>query len=159
VQFSKRFPAGFLGAKWCSVIFSLNFFLIGSSVLYAQDVWQGPTVDQSWFTNGNWTLGAPPTAAQSALVDNGGIAQIPALITGGAAAIPALPAGAVASTLTVGATIPGSTVQLLPGGVLVLTNPLIIGTEGTFRFSGGTLADAAGAVSYTHLTLPTICSV
>jgi len=133
VQFSKRFPAGFRRARWYSVIFSL---LIGSSALYAQNVWvgPGPFVDESWFTPGNWTLGVP-TNTQSALVDNGGIAIIEAPDGSGAA---------LANTLTIGATVPGSTVQLL--GTLTLGNPLIIGTNGTFRFSGGTLFGAGGAI-------------
>jgi len=146
VQFSKRFSAGSRGAKWCSVIFSLNFFLIGSSVLYAQDVWQGPNPDESWFTPTNWTLGIP-TAAQAAVVDNGATAQIKAAtVVPGTAQIAAAPAVAVASTLTIGATVPGSTVQLLTGFTLTLTNPLIIGTDGTFRFSGGLLTGAGGAI-------------
>ena len=142
MQFSKRFPAGSRCARWCSVIFSL---LIGSSALHAQNVWvgPGPFVDESWFTPGNWTLGVP-TNTQSALVDNGSLAQIPAPITGGTAQIAAAPTGAVASTLTIGTTVPGSTVQLL--GTLTLGNPLIIGTNGTFRFSGGTLFGAGGAI-------------
>ena len=146
MQFSKRFSAGSRGAKWCSVIFSLNFFLIGSSVLYAQDVWQGPNPDESWFTPTNWTLGIP-TAAQAAVVDNGATAQIKAAtVVPGTAQIAAAPAVAVASTLTIGATVPGSTVQLLTGFTLTLTNPLIIGTDGTFRFSGGLLTGAGGAI-------------
>jgi autotransporter-associated beta strand protein len=78
------------------------------------------------------------------LVDNGSIAQIPAPITGGTAQIAAAPTGAVAFTLTIGTTVPGSTVQLL--GTLTLGNPLIIGTNGTFRFSGGTLFGAGGVI-------------
>ena len=136
MRFSKRFLTGSRLAKWYSVIFSLNFLLIGSSALYAQDVWQGPNPDESWFTDGNWSLGLPPTAAQTAVVNNGAIAQI------GGEETPV----ALASTLTIGATIPGSTVQLLPGGLLDLTNPLIIGPNGTLRFSGGDLAGAGGVI-------------
>jgi hypothetical protein len=125
VQFSKRFPAGSRCAKWCSVIFSLNLFLIGSSALYAQNVWVGQGTS-SWFTPGNWTLGVP-TNTQSALVDNGSIATIVEATN------------AVAATLTIGPTIPGSTVQLDAGGILTLTNPLVIGPDGTVRFDSGTV--------------------
>jgi outer membrane autotransporter protein len=134
VQLPTRFLVDFLSAKPWPVVCSL--ILIGSSASYAQDVWQGPT-NGSWFTPRNWTLGSPPTFAETALVDNGTVAQIGPQVEGGFA---------TAGTLTIGATVPGSTVQLLPGGRLEITNPLIIGAEGTLLFSGGSLVGGGNVI-------------
>jgi outer membrane autotransporter protein len=134
VQLPTRFLVDFLSAKPWPVVCSL--ILIGSSASYAQDVWQGPT-NGSWFTPRNWTLGSPPTFAETALVDNGTVAQIGPQVERGFA---------TAGTLTIGATVPGSTVQLLPGGRLEITNPLIIGAEGTLLFSGGSLVGGGNVI-------------
>ena len=134
MQLPTRFLVDFLSAKPWPVVCSL--ILIGSSASYAQDVWQGPT-NGSWFTPRNWTLGSPPTFAETALVDNGTVAQIGPQVEGGFA---------TAGTLTIGATVPGSTVQLLPGGRLEITNPLIIGAEGTLLFSGGSLVGGGNVI-------------
>ena len=134
MQLPTRFLVDFLSAKPWPVVCSL--ILIGSSASYAQDVWQGPT-NGSWFTPRNWTLGSPPTFAETALVDNGTVAQIGPQVEGGFA---------TAGTLTIGATVPGSTVQLLPGGSLEITNPLIIGAEGTLLFSGGSLVGGGNVI-------------
>jgi autotransporter-associated beta strand protein len=118
VQSPPRFLVAFLSAKrW---LCALSLILIESSILYGQDTWLGPT-NGSWFTPTNWSLGAPPTSTQTAFVTNGTISQIAAT-------------GAVATTLTIGT--PGSTVQLLPGGSLSVTN-VLIDPGGTLRFSGG----------------------
>jgi autotransporter-associated beta strand repeat len=125
-----------LAKPWLGV---LSLILIGSSGLYGQNVWQGGATSTDWFTAINWTLGVP-TSSQTALVDNGTTAQIPE-------------GSAVANTLTVGSTVAGSTVQLLDAGTLTLTNPLIIGTGGTFRFSGGTLVAANGTPLHNNGTI------
>src|SRR4029077_9180106 len=73
----------------------------------------------------------------TALVDNGTVAQIG-------------PGGeqrdATAGTLTIGPTVAGSTVQLLPGGRLDITNPLLIGANGTLLFSGGNLSGGGNVI-------------
>jgi outer membrane autotransporter protein len=121
----------------------LSLMLIGSVTMNAQIptiVWNDNTGDNNWFTPGNWASpdGTPapiPTSSDFAVVNNGTTAQIAG-------------AGAVAGTLYIGESIPGdsiagipavagSTVRLLPGGDLTVTNPVVIGTEGTLRFSGG----------------------
>jgi autotransporter-associated beta strand protein len=125
------------GIRWsnCWVIaVALNFLFLGPSVLHAQtDTWQGPTqLDASWFTNLNWTapgvgvpIHLPPISTQNAIVNNGTTAQVgPSLIT------------ATAANLTIGATTPGSTVQVLAGANLILSS-VTIGPQGTLRFSGG----------------------
>ena len=132
VKSPTRFILGsLLGKRWLVAI-ALNAVVIGPSALHAQDAWQGPTTDSSWFTPGNWSLQLPPTAAQTALVDNGTTAQIGALPSG--------ITSATAATLTIGATVAGSTVQMLPGGTLTVgngTGTVVIGPGGTLRFSGG----------------------
>jgi outer membrane autotransporter protein len=117
----------FLSAKRWSLVSSL--ILIGSSASHAQDIWQSPSTS-SWFVSSNWSFERPPSSEDSALVDNGTIAQIGPQDERSAA---------TAGTLTIGATVPGSTVQLLPGGRLDVTNPLIIGADGMLLFSGGAL--------------------
>jgi outer membrane autotransporter protein len=129
-----RFLVDILPAKRWPVVFSL--ILIGSSASYAQDIWQGPT-NGSWFTPGNWSLGTPPSIEQNALVDNGTVAQIGLQVER---------RRATAGTLTIGATVPGSTVQLLPGGTLDIINPLIIGADGTLLFSGGNLSGGGNVI-------------
>jgi autotransporter-associated beta strand protein len=144
VRCSARFLVDcFLAKPWLGV---LSLILIGSSGLYGQEnVWQGAATSISWFTASNWSLGAPPTINQTALVNNGTTAQI--------AQIPEGSAEAEANTLTVGSTVAGSTVQLVDAGRLTLTNPLIIGTGGTFRFSGGTLVAANGTPLHNNGTI------
>jgi fibronectin-binding autotransporter adhesin len=138
VRCSARFLVDcFLAKPWLGV---LSLILIGSSGLYGQDVWQGGATSTDWFNEGNWSLRAPPTINETALVDNGTTAQV----TGG---------NAVANTLTVGSTVAGSTVQLVDAGTLTLTNPLIIGPGGTFRFSGGTLVGANGTPLHNNGTI------
>jgi outer membrane autotransporter protein len=134
VQLPTRFLVDFLSAKPWSVMFSL--ILIGSSASYAQDIWQSPT-NSSWFVPGNWSFERPPTSEQTALVDNGTVAQIGPQVEGGRA---------TAGTLTIGSTVAGSTVQLLPGGRLDIINPLIIGADGTLLFSGGSLVGGGNVI-------------
>ncbi|MBV8176224.1 MAG: autotransporter-associated beta strand repeat-containing protein, partial [Verrucomicrobia bacterium] len=119
-------------------------------------IWTDGAGDNNWFNPNNWRPAptpspAPspassvtavsaspdptPTSSDTAVVNNGTTAQIAAT-------------GAVANTLDIGvpvndptgAPIPavaGSTVQLLPGGDLAIGNTVVIGPEGTLRFSGG----------------------
>jgi hypothetical protein len=128
VECLKRFLLACQYFKWWPVILSLKFLLIGSPALYGRvqlDAWQGPT--SSWFMPSNWSLGAPPLSSQNALVNNGTTAQIAA-------------SGAVASTLTIGGTAAGSTVQMQPRGSLgssAAPANIVIGQGGTLRFSGG----------------------
>jgi outer membrane autotransporter protein len=56
-------------------------------------------------------------------------------VNGGTAQIAA--AGEVVNALTIGTAVAGSTLQMLPGGGLTVNSPVIIGTGGTLRFSGG----------------------
>jgi autotransporter-associated beta strand protein len=127
VQSFKRSLVDWLYARYWLMGLSLNVMILGSSTLHGQDTWQGPTTDSSWFTKGNWSLQAPPTDIDPAVIDNGTTAQI---ANGNAAA----------DSLTVGGTTAGSTVQFLPGGTLVVTNSVVIGAGGTLRFSGGELS-------------------
>ena len=108
--------------RW--IVGALTCVLIGSSALYAQDdLWKGPAGSSSWFTPGSWSLGQKPTGAQNAFVENGTTAQVDAV-------------GATAATLTIDG---GSTVQIMPGGSLQLTNPLMIGRQGRYLYTGGTV--------------------
>jgi outer membrane autotransporter protein len=66
---------------------------------------------------------------------NGAITNGSISVNGGTAQIAA--AGEVVNTLTIGTTVAGSTLQMLPGGGLTVNSPVIIGTGGTLRFSGG----------------------
>jgi outer membrane autotransporter protein len=134
VQRFNRFLVDFRLVRCWPTFFSL--ILMGSPVLYGQDTWQSPT-NGSWFTPGNWTLERPPTARENAFVDNGTIAQIGPGVEG---------EHATAATLTIGATTPGSTVQLLPSGELDIINPLIIGAEGTLLFSDGDLSGGGNII-------------
>src|SRR5882762_970891 len=122
-----RFLADFLAAKRWPVVCSL--ILIGSSASYGQDTWLGPT-NSSWFGGSNWSFEHPPTSRETALVDNGTTVKIPVP--------PPETSFATAANLTIGTTTAGSTVQLT-GGRLTVTNPLIIGADGTLLFSGGSL--------------------
>jgi autotransporter-associated beta strand protein len=45
--------------------------------------------------------------------------------------------GEAVASLSIGTTASNSTLQLLPGGSLTVTNPVLIGPGGTLRFSGG----------------------
>jgi autotransporter-associated beta strand protein len=125
----KPFMANYLGATRWLVGCCLNLIFFGASILHAQNVWQGPTTDASWFTRGNWTLGEP-TVTQNVLIDNGSTAQV-ADGTGNA------------NGLTVGGSVAGSTLQFLPGGTLNSFGPIVIGVGGTLRFSGGFLSVTA----------------
>jgi autotransporter-associated beta strand protein len=129
VQSFKRSLVDWLSARCWLLGFSLYIVILGSSTLHGQDTWQGPTTDSSWFTQGNWSLQAPPTNTEAAVIDNGTTAQVTETDEG----------TATADTLTVGATTAGSTVQFLPGGILEVTNSVVIGPGGTLRFSGGEL--------------------
>ena len=120
----KLILGNYLSARCWLVGFSLIFILLGASISYGQDTWQGPTTDASWFTPGNWTLGQPPINTQSVEVDNGTTAQV-------------ADGTAEANTLTIGRTTAASTVQLLAGGDLDITTSIVIGKGGTLRFSGG----------------------
>jgi outer membrane autotransporter protein len=127
VRFSGRLLVDFLSAKrWLGV---LSLTLVGSSTLCAQDIWQGKT--GSWFTPANWSLGAPPTSQQNAVVDNGTTAQIPVP--------PEDTPFAMVATLTIGATKAASTVRLTGGNLGSQNAPVsvIIDSKGTFEFSGG----------------------
>jgi autotransporter-associated beta strand protein len=125
VQSFKRSSVDCLLIRYWLAGLSLNFILLGSSTVQGQDTWQGPTTNASWFTSSNWTL-QTPNAQQDVLVNNGTTAIVDA--SEGAAA-----------SLTIGTTVPGSTVQFMPGGDVTVTNAITIGTGGTLRFSGGTL--------------------
>lgn len=119
---AKRFSADFFGPKRWLTCFSL--ILIGSAASYAQeDIWQGRT--GSWFKSTNWSLGAPPTYFENALVDNGTTVKIES-------------GSAIAVDLTIGSSVSGSTVRLFAGATLNV-NTLNIGSSGTFIYSGGTL--------------------
>jgi autotransporter-associated beta strand protein len=135
-RFTKRSPAWPKGAEWslagclvakrCSVFFCLTLLLLGIPAAHAQvNEWEGGPGAGSWFSE-DWSLGSPPTAAQDAVVDNGSTAQIPL-------------AGAVALTLSIGATTPGSAVQMTGGNLTIGGGGgiLTIGPQGTLRFSGG----------------------
>jgi autotransporter-associated beta strand protein len=124
VRIIKLILGNYLSARCWLVGFSLIFILLGASISYGQDTWQGPTTDASWFTPGNWTLGQPPINTQSVEVDNGTTAQV-------------ADGTAEANTLTIGRTTAASTVQLLAGGDLDITTSIVIGKGGTLRFSGG----------------------
>ena len=59
------------------VLLGLGLFLIGAVTAYGQqDIWQGP-LNGSWFTGSDWSLGAPPTASESAIINSGAIVQVP----------------------------------------------------------------------------------
>jgi autotransporter-associated beta strand protein len=139
----ERFFLGRFLTKCRLGLAGLSLILIGSVTINAQTpsiIWTNNTGDDNWFNPGNWAVpsGSPapiPVSTDSAVVNNGTTAQIAA-------------AGAVANFLDIGepvtgptgAPIPavaGSTVQLLPGGDLTVSNPVVIGPEGTLRFSGG----------------------
>lgn len=126
VQFSNLALASFPSTRrW---LFSLSLLLLGSSTLYGQDSWQGPS--GSWFTSSDWSLGFPPNSSQAASIDNGTTVQIAAGPDG---------QQAFANSLTIGETTPGSVLQMLSGGVLTVSNAVVIGTGGTILFSGGTI--------------------
>jgi autotransporter-associated beta strand protein len=127
VESFKRSLVDWLSARYWLVGFSPIVMILGSSTLHGQDTWQGTTTDSSWFTNGNWSLKAPPADTDAAVIDNGTTAQI-------------ANGNAEADSLTVGGTTAGSTVQFLPGGTLVVTNSIVIGPGGTLQFSGGELS-------------------
>ena len=80
----------------------------------------------SWFTPSNWSLEMLPTSATAASVNNGTTAIVDEI-------------GGTAASLTVGMSVPGSTVQFVAGGFLTVTNAVTIGTGGTIEFSGGSL--------------------
>jgi autotransporter-associated beta strand protein len=139
VRSIKRFLVDYLWANCRPVLVWSSFSLVGSAQLNAQtptEIWTNSTGDNSWFTAGNWitpVAGTPariPTAQDIVTVNNGSTAQVGA-------------PNAAADSLFIGDSlagspaVAGSTVQLLPGGDLTVTNPVIIGTGGTLRFSGG----------------------
>jgi fibronectin-binding autotransporter adhesin len=126
VQFSDRSLAKLLLSKhW---LCGMGLLLIGASSLYGQDSWQGSS--GSWFTGSDWSLGVPPNAELNAIINNGTTVQIGPGPDG---------EQAFANSLTIGETTAGSTLQMLAGGVLNVSNPVIIGTGGTILFSGGTI--------------------
>jgi len=126
VQFSDRSLAKLLLSKhW---LCGMGLLLIGASSLYGQDSWQGSS--GSWFTGSDWSLGVPPNADLNAIINNGTTVQIGPGPDG---------EQAFANSLTIGETTAGSTLQMLAGGVLNVSNPVIIGTGGTILFSGGTI--------------------
>jgi autotransporter-associated beta strand protein len=126
VQFSDRSLAKLLLSKhW---LCGLGLLLIGASSLFGQDSWQGSS--GSWFNGSDWSLGAPPNIQLNAIIDNGTTVQVGPGPDG---------QQAFANSLTIGETTPGSTLQVLPGGVLNVSNPVVIGTGGTILFSGGTI--------------------
>ncbi|MBV8101755.1 MAG: autotransporter domain-containing protein [Verrucomicrobia bacterium] len=103
----------------------MGLLLIGGAAYGQQDVWQGPSTPSSWFTNGDWSLGAPPTSSENALVDNGTTVQI----TSGTAS---------AASVTVGGTV-GNSILETDGGTLNISGPLTIATGGEVLFSNGFL--------------------
>jgi fibronectin-binding autotransporter adhesin len=127
VQLSDRSLVSFFSPKhWLP---GVSLLLIGATTLYGQDSWQGPVgASSDWFLRTNWTDGVPITGV-NATVNNGGTAQIPVPPEG-------TPTATVA-TLTIGASVAGSTVQLIGGDLNA--NSVIIGPQGTFEFSGGLL--------------------
>src|ERR1700751_2805579 len=126
VQFSDRSLAKLLLSKhW---LCGMSLLLIGASSLYGQDSWQGSS--GSWVTGSDWSLGVPPNADLNAIINNGTTVQIGPGPDG---------EQAFANSLTIGETTAGSTLQMLAGGVLNVSNPVIIGTGGTILFSGGTI--------------------
>ena len=126
VQFSDRSLATLLLSKqW---LCGIGLLLIGASSLYGQDSWQGSS--GSWFTGSDWSLGVPPNVDSSAVINNGTTVQIGPGPDG---------EQAFANSLTIGETTAGSTLQMLSGGVLTVSNPLVIGVGGTILFSGGTI--------------------
>jgi autotransporter-associated beta strand protein len=131
--------------RWANVwllAIGTSFLLMGSATSNAQTptkIWTDSTGNNNWFTGGdrssNWvtpggTLAPVPNAADIVAVNNGTTSQIDA-------------PNASAESLIIGESLPGSravagsTVQLLPDGGLTIANPLIIGTAGTLRLSGG----------------------
>jgi autotransporter-associated beta strand protein len=124
VQFSRSLANLLLSKHW---LCGMSLLLIGASSLYGQDSWQGPS--GSWFNESNWSSGVP-TSRDTAIVDNGTTAQIGPGPDG---------EQAFANSLTIGETSAGSTLQMLSGGVLTVSNPVVIGTGGTILFSGGTI--------------------
>src|SRR5271166_1301972 len=144
MQRFKRFLVGHLWAKCWLVLAGPSLILIGSVTMKAQTptkIWTDNIGDHNWFSSdypdvaSNWEtlagLSAPiPTNSDIVAVNNGTTAQIGE-------------AGALAGSLYIGQTLTGSpavvgsTVQLLPGGDLTVSNPVVIGTEGTLDFSGG----------------------
>ena len=104
-------------------------------------IWNNPGTG-SWFTPGNWTNGndnnsGVPTATQSALVSNGGTAQIGAN-------------NAVASSLTIGLPMPGASPAQVGSGTVEIQNGgfLTIGkqTSGglTIGIGSNLIVDAGG---------------
>src|SRR5580700_9685134 len=120
VQFSDYSPANF-SKHW---LVGISLLLLGGPALYSQDIWQGPS--GSWFTGSDWSLGVPPNVDLDAIIDNGTTVQV-AAGTGSA------------NSLTIGQTTAGSTLEMLAGGILHITNDVVIGTGGTLLFDGGTI--------------------
>ena len=108
---------------------SLKIILLGPSIVHGQDVWQGSPTSSNWFTSSNWSLETPPNVELDATVDNGTKAQVTAPPEGTSTA--------TVATLTIGATVGGSIVQLF--GVDLHAGSVIVGPHGTFEFSGGFL--------------------
>jgi outer membrane autotransporter protein len=119
-----------LNLKW--VVFLSTF--LAAAQLQAQtpgfdETWTTPRTG-SWFMAQNWTPVSVPTSVQRVLVNSGGTAQVGAT-------------GAAAGNLTIGISTPGSTVQLLPGGTLTVTQTVLVGAEGTLLSTGGTISASA----------------
>jgi autotransporter-associated beta strand protein len=106
--------------------FVLGLILTGSVALYGQDdIWQGPS-GGSWFTSTDWSLGAPPAITQTAIIDNATTVQVADGV-------------GYANNLLIGQTAAGSTLDMLLGGILHVTNQVVVGTGGIILFDGGTL--------------------
>jgi autotransporter-associated beta strand protein len=165
VQRFERFPVRYVWANCWLALVGLSFFWIGTTNLQAQaaagtKIWTDATGDNNWFTGsppaaspGNWLSPnmedrilepAPiPTSTDVAVVNNGTTAQIAA-------------PNAVAQSLLIGdailgnPSVAGSTVELLPGGVLTLSASsaaLAIGPEGTLILNGGLVTLTGGPTS------------
>jgi autotransporter-associated beta strand protein len=98
-----------------------NFILAGGTLAINATMGTAPNL---FVNSGVATFNFPAAMTAGTISVNGGTLQIAAT-------------GEAVDSLSIGTTAAGSTLQLLPGGSLTVTNPVIIGTGGTLRFSGG----------------------
>jgi len=123
--FSRQFSRLSLFAFFIALIVAIQ-----PGVTQAQtDTWTNAGTG-SWFTPGNWSLDAVPTAAIDAAVDNGGTAQV-------------IGQDATVGNLTIGATTAGSTVEVTSGRTLTIT-ALTIGPAGTLISDPGSVFTQSG---------------
>jgi hypothetical protein len=156
VQGSRLSRVAFLGLECGPIALGLTFLLIGMSAAWAQNAWQGPAGPGDWSFPANWSLGAPPTIAQSAVVNNGNTAVI---LNGVAARAAVLTIGPTLGSrvhlnggdLRIGGT---GNITIEPGGVLEATSSSTFGIDvGLIRNNGIMLDTGIGESSLTPLPL------